>query len=121
MSEPKRNNTSGLRPPWPKGTSGNPGGRPRKRPVTERYEVFLEEPLPDDLRVKLHLKRGATYGDALAKRQILAAILGKSPNFAREVREAIEGKSPQRLEITTPEDREIRIHIVEDEPAGRKK
>lgn len=23
------NDTSGLKPPWPKGTSGNPGGRPK--------------------------------------------------------------------------------------------
>ena len=27
--------------PWPKGKSGNPGGRPRKRPITEMYESIL--------------------------------------------------------------------------------
>jgi hypothetical protein len=29
--------------PWPKGVSGNPGGRPRKKPITELYEHLLND------------------------------------------------------------------------------
>lgn len=30
-----------LRPPWPKGISPNPGGRPKRKPITEAYEELL--------------------------------------------------------------------------------
>lgn len=37
-------NTSGLRPPWPKGVSGNPGGRPKKsREFAESCQELAEE------------------------------------------------------------------------------
>lgn len=29
--------------PFPKGVSGNPGGRPKKKPITEMFERLLEE------------------------------------------------------------------------------
>jgi hypothetical protein len=28
---------------WPKGVSGNPGGRPKKKPITEMFERLLEQ------------------------------------------------------------------------------
>jgi hypothetical protein len=87
-----------LRPFQP-GKSGNPGGRPRKRPISERYAEVAEAELPKAWRKELGLRRGATYGDAVAMGQVRAAIRGRT-DAAREVREAIEGKATQRIEIT---------------------
>ena len=84
---------------WPKGVSGNPGGRPKKKPITERYEAQLEVELPESLRLKLKLKKGATYGDAVALQVIRQAILGKH-EAAREVREAVEGRAPQQIHLS---------------------
>ena|SRR5213594_880617 len=112
--------------PFKPGQSGNPAkmfkkghpggpGRPKKRPVTERYEHELEELISEEVRLKLGLKKGATRGDAMARSTVMQAIRAKSAQFAKEIREAIEGKSPQRLEITTPEDRDIKIRVTYDE------
>src|SRR5713101_7533720 len=100
----------GLKP-WPKGVSGNPGGRPKKRPITDRYYQKAEEPLSEKDCKRLELPIGATWGDLLALRQFQAADKG-STNAAREIREAIEGKAPQRFEITGPERKEITIRVV---------
>ena len=96
---PSKGTPANLMPPWKPGQSGNPGGRPKRRPISDRYEVLADTVLPDDLRRKLSLKEGATYGDALALRIFHAAIKG-APPAAREVREAIEGKADQRIQIT---------------------
>src|SRR5271156_4076312 len=80
---------------WAPGQSGNPTGRPRKRPISDRYAEMVETVLPDDLRNAVGLPKGATYGDAIALSQARQAIKGK-PEAAREIREAIEGKTCQR-------------------------
>ena len=56
---------------------------------------MVETILPNDVRTALRLPEGATYGDAIALAQARQAIKGK-PEAAREIREAIEGKSTQR-------------------------
>jgi len=80
---------------WQPGQSGNPSGRPHKRPITDRYEQILETLLPDDIRRALGLPKGATHGDAIALAQVRQAIKGKT-EAAREIRESIEGKTAQR-------------------------
>lgn len=82
---------------WEPGQSGNPSGRPHKRPITDRYREILETLLPDEIRKALSLPTGATHGDAIALAQARQAIKGKT-EAAREIREAIEGKTPQRDE-----------------------
>ena len=81
------------------GQSGNPGGRPRKRPISERYAELAELRLPEKDRIKHGLPKGATYGDALVAFVFKAALEG-NPYAAREIREAIEGKIGQRQETT---------------------
>ena len=80
---------------WQPGRSGNPSGRPHKRPITDRYVQILETLLPDKIRKALGLPKGATHGDAIALAQAYQAIKGKT-EAAREIREAIEGKTAQR-------------------------
>jgi hypothetical protein len=115
---------------WAPGQSGNPSGRPRKRPISDRYAEMVETVLPDDLRNAVGLPKGATYGDAIALSQARQAIKGK-PEAAREIREAIEGKTTQRdhegdgrLPITTilidratrPDPNKMRQEIITIDP-----
>jgi hypothetical protein len=92
-----RGRIENLRPPWKPGESGNLSGRPKKRPITERYAYFLEVPLSDRERVKRGLPKGATYGDAIALGQMKRAIM--NTQAAREIREAIEGRALRGVRI----------------------
>ena len=97
---------------WPKGVSGNAGGRPKKRPITERYQFIAELPLPESERRKMHLWKGVTYGDAAAIGTFLAAIEGQH-SAAKEIREAIEGKSMQRIEVVGTSGGPVRVSLEE--------
>ena len=46
--------------PWPKGVSGNPGGRPKMKPVTEELERLLQQEAPE--------KNGQTWAALIAER-----------------------------------------------------
>ena len=116
----KRGRIENLKPFKP-GQSGNPGGRPKKRPITDRYYEMAEEQIPETLRSKMQkslgikLPEGSTWGRIVTLRQFLQAsglrIDSGSTRAAREIREAIEGKAPQRIEISGPERKEIRISV----------
>jgi hypothetical protein len=69
---------------------------PRHRSISDRYAAIAELLVPEGLRIKLRLSKGTTYGDALAFAQFRRAIRGKT-DAASEIREAIEGKSGQRV------------------------
>jgi len=101
----RRGRTENILPHrWPKGVSGNPGGRPRKRPVTELYAILGEiktEQLPKSVRKKLKLIDGLSL-HANAALGIFGAAVKGSHGAAKEIREAIEGKSTQRVELTAP-------------------
>jgi hypothetical protein len=55
-AKPRRGNPTKIKPfRWPKGVSGNPGGRPRKKPITEFYAAFADvqvSELPARIRKK---------------------------------------------------------------------
>ena len=80
---------------WKPGQSGNPGGRPKRQPITELYEKQLQQRLPEAVRLKLGLKEGATYGHAVAFRQVQRAILGET-QAAKEITDRVEGKAVAR-------------------------
>ena len=101
------------------GQSGNPSGRPRKRSISDRYEIMAEQPLPKKECSDLGLRKGATYGDAIAYAQIHSAIEGKT-EAAREVREAIEGKATQRVELAETDDGPITIGVFSNDEAYRR-
>jgi len=82
--------------PWAKGVSGNPGGRPRKQPITEAYLEVAARTVPGD-------SQGRTYAQAAAERQFRAALKG-STSAIREIADRLEGKPQQRIEVTNVED-----------------
>ena len=100
--------------PWRPGESGNLSGRPKRRPISDRYADLAEVLLPEKDRIKLGLPKGATYGDAVALSVFESALKGRT-DAAREIREAVEGKAGQRMEITEPEKKDVQIHVVYDE------
>jgi Family of unknown function (DUF5681) len=87
-----------LRPyQWQKGQpSPNPGGRPRKAPISNAYARHVEDPLPDDLRSKLRLSQGATWADAMALGQLRSAVRGNTV-AAKEIADRIEGRVTQPI------------------------
>src|SRR6185437_2454071 len=82
---------------WKPGQSGNPGGRPKRRLITDLYEQQLDRRRPESVRLKLGLKQNATYGHALAYRQVQMAILGETA-AAREITDRVEGRAVARTE-----------------------
>jgi hypothetical protein len=92
--------------------SGNPGGRPKKRPISDRYHEFAEQVLEERTRIALGLPKGATNGDALTIQQFRAGFKSNTP-AAREIREAIEGKATQRLEIVGEDGGAVKVDIGE--------
>ena len=75
-------------PAWKPGQSGNLSGRPRTKPISDRYGYIAEEKLPESIQKKLKLGPGATYGDAVALRMFNAALEGDTA-ATREIHEAI--------------------------------
>jgi hypothetical protein len=107
-----------LRPPWKPGQSGNPSGRPRKRPISDRYAAFAEMPLSEKQCRELGFAPGTTYGDAVTKNLYDSAINGKCA-AAREIREGIEGRAAERREATAPEI--INLHVVCDKAPTKRR
>jgi uncharacterized protein DUF5681 len=94
------------------GQSGNPGGRPKKRPISDRYAEMAERELLEEDRIKHGLPEGATWGDALASVRFKAALEGKT-DAAREIREAIEGKTGPRQEHIENQNVEVVVTYAE--------
>ena len=97
---------------WQKGQpSPNPGGRPRKAPISDAYAHHVGMRLPDDIRLRFRLRRGATWADAIAVTQIRSAVKGNSV-AAKEIADRIEGRVRLPVEVETPEGSGFRIEVV---------
>jgi hypothetical protein len=68
------------------GKSGNPGGRPKKKPITEIFEELLEDP-----KTRENIKKQVR--DTMTMRGMAGVLLLK------EAAERTEGKVSQELEI----------------------
>jgi hypothetical protein len=54
--------------PWPKGVSGNPGGHPKKKLITDELERLLQEQAPD--------ASGKTWAAVIAESLLRQAVKG---------------------------------------------
>jgi hypothetical protein len=101
-----------LRPPWKPGESGNPSGRPKKRPLSDTSGEFAGRRLPEELRLQRGLWDGATFADAVTQALFMSATNG-DVSAARELREGIEGKASERpREIPGP----VEIRVISETP-----
>lgn len=87
---------------WKPGQSGNPGGRPKKKPITELYEELLGDPdFIDALKSSL---RGTV------KKGNMAMVLQ-----LREMTDRVEGK------VTLPIEANVTMNLAEAMAAARKR
>lgn len=92
-------NTSRLPPgmeerKWRPGQSGNPGGRPRKKPITDAYLQLLESIDPKDNKLK------RTIAQRIAQAMADQVIKKGSVAAAVELADRVEGKVAQKQEHT---------------------
>jgi Family of unknown function (DUF5681) len=106
------------------GKSGNPGGRPKKKPISDRYAEQIEVLAPKEVAAKIGLPPNATMGDVIARRMAIRAVSGNNAvEASREIREAVEGKAPQAMdlrhtgEVTITIIRKSRIKTTEETTA----
>lgn len=73
------------------GQSGNPGGRPKKKPVTEAYERIISDP-----KVALAIAQG-----------IIRAARKGNVRAAAEIADRVEGKVSQHVNLNVVDYRKI--------------
>jgi hypothetical protein len=94
--------------------TGNAGGRPKKRPITDEYFALANIEVPASILKKMKLPAGLTFSQANALRRFLDALTKNGHQSSKEIRESIEGKAPMRLEITGTERKVITILVKHD-------
>jgi hypothetical protein len=77
---------------FPKGTSGNPGGRPKMKLMSEAYKAALEL----EEHAKFPVPR--TNAEAIAQKMVSEAKAGKV-NAAGEITDRVEGKPRQAYDV----------------------
>lgn len=90
----KNTGLSNLMPPWPKGVTGNPNGRPKGPSLKAVMDAELMSLMPDGKM---------TRGEALIKAALVKAIKG-DPRFAKLVLERVFPATQHhevKTEITT--------------------
>jgi hypothetical protein len=112
----KRGNPDKTKPfRWPRGTTGNPGGRPKKKPITELYTAFADlkvEELPPRIRKRLKDREGLS----LAANGVLGMYLSMgdgSHSAGKEIGDRLEGRVKQQVELSGDLTVDINKDIVE--------
>jgi Family of unknown function (DUF5681) len=90
--------------PWPKGVSGNPGGRPKKKLVTDELERLLQVEAPE--------AGGRTWATVIAEALLQQARKG-DVRAITELTNRIEGKAPQPVELSGDDDLDTLAEMIE--------
>lgn len=106
-------------------------GPKRKRPMSEANDDLLRQEIPEEMLLGLNtaviggvrknmkiLKKGATWADAIAYGLVKQALLGQVP-AAKELRESVEGKATQRIELISQEDKQIELSVIFESAIGK--
>ena len=114
QDEPQSKAESRVLPPefeaaqWKPGQSGNPGGRAKRKPLTDAYAAVLDRTIPPDMARSLHLPESATYAEVIAMSLLREAVKGKV-NAAAELADRTEGRVAQAVEHSGPDGGAIQI------------
>src|SRR6266446_2827789 len=104
-----------LRPQWgPNNPPPKSPGRPRKRPMSEANDDLLRRAAPPQVVLalcKLGLPKDATNADVLALCLFREGLAG-NVYAIKELRESVEGKATQRIELVSHEDRQLDINVT---------
>ena len=92
---------------WKPGQSGNPGGRPKKTPLSDACREILDSPVPKD-------KSGRSYAQVIAEKLAKKARAGNI-SAAKEIADRAEGKARQAMELSGPEGGPLDIQNMTDE------
>lgn len=88
-SDGRRRRIKALEPfRWRAGQSGNPGGRPRRKPITDAYNEIMAAVDP---------KTGMTGAQIFAVEAFKHAIRDGNPSLIKEITDRIEGTVKQTL------------------------
>jgi len=92
---------AGLRPPWKPGQSGNPGGRSKKKLITEAMERLAGELVPREVIQRLRLPGLAadakvTWADLIVRGMAISAAKGRA-EACSVFADRLEGKVPQAV------------------------
>lgn len=89
--------------PFKKGQSGNPGGRPKRQPITEAYREIADHIFKGNVN-DLKIPEGATFAQAAAWTQFIQAIVKRDTRAINEIADRLEGKPNQRVELSGADD-----------------
>ena len=94
--------------------------RRSKRPFTDAIVEGLDEAMPEDVCKALKLPRGTVWARGIQIAALRTAVMGvKGVQQRKDLRESIEGKATQRIEMLSAEDRKIEF-VVRYEELPRK-
>ena len=91
--------------PWPKGVSVNPGGRPKKKLITDELERLLQQQAPGD--------SGKTWASVIAESLLRQAAKGDVRAIS-ELANRIEGKPLQAVDLDLNSSSEIETMTDEE-------
>jgi hypothetical protein len=109
-AKPRRGNPTKIKPfRWPKGVSGNPGGRPRKKPITEFYAAFADVQVSElPARIRKKFKDCDDLSLAAAGALGLFVAMGEgNHSAAKELREGVEGKLAEKVELAVDVNKDV--------------
>lgn len=100
-------NTRGLKP-WKPGQSGNPNGRPKRKPLTDALLRLVGQKIPKNATGVLAPLAGKKWADVIALGLATAAAAGEAPAF-REAADRIEGKVKDEIQVSGSIDLDVVI------------
>src|SRR5215472_15859069 len=114
--------------PAQKGEIRNPTGVHRRKPVSHRYFELSEEVMPAKLVYRFNRKwkeRLLHVGDSYARGAAMGIMLeaifgGEAVRAVKEIREAIEGKAPQRITVA-PDKAQVTVRVLYDRTPERQR